>query len=139
MSECIFCEILAARAPCHRVYEDDLTLALMDLFPVAPGHTLVIPRRHAENLFEIDADSLAAVSRASRKLARAIRKALNPDGLMVMQLNGVAAGQTVFHYHQHLIPRFGGDTLKLATRIRGNDEELRALSLRLADRLATKS
>jgi histidine triad (HIT) family protein len=128
MSECIFCEILAARAPCHRVYEDDLTLALMDLFPVAPGHTLVIPRRHAENLFEIDADSLAAVSRASRKLARAIRKALNPDGLMVMQLNGVAAGQTVFHYHAHLIPRARGSGLSLQPRVPGRDEELAALA-----------
>ncbi len=124
MSECIFCEILAGRAPCHRVYEDDLVLGFMDAFPVAPGHTLVIPKRHAENLFEIDADSLTGVSQASRKLALGIRKALDPDGVMVMQLNGAAAGQTVFHYHAHLIPRAQGSTLSLHPRIPGDAEEL---------------
>lgn len=124
MSECIFCEILAGRAPCHRVYEDDLVLAFMDTFPVAPGHTLVIPKLHAENLFEIDSDSLAGVSRVSRTLALGIRKALDPDGVMVMQLNGAAAGQTVFHYHTHLIPRAQGSTLSLHPRIPGRPEEL---------------
>lgn len=131
MSECIFCEILANRAPSHRVYEDAEVLALMDAFPVAPGHTLIIPKRHAENLFEIEEGCLAAVSRISQRVALAIREALAPEGVMVMQLNGAAAGQTVFHYHTHLIPRSPGSSLSLHPRVPGKDEELEALAARI--------
>jgi histidine triad (HIT) family protein len=135
MSECIFCEIVARRAPCHPVYEDDLVLGFMDLFPVAPGHTLVIPKQHAENLFEIRTECLAAVSRTSQALALGIRKALDPDGVMVMQLNGAAAGQTVFHYHTHLIPRAEGSVLSLHPRIPGNAEELESMASKIRSAL----
>lgn len=128
MSECVFCQIVQGSAPCHRVYEDDHILAFMDLFPAAPGHTLVIPKVHAVNLFEIDDASLAAVSRLTPGLARALGKVLEPDGLMVMQLNGAAAGQTVFHYHTHLIPRLRGTPLALRPRIPGDDGELAQLA-----------
>ena len=131
MSECIFCEILADRAPSHRVYEDAEVLAFMDAFPVAPGHTLIIPKRHAENLFEIGETCLAAVSRVSRRVALGIQDALAPEGVMVMQLNGAAAGQTVFHYHTHLIPRSLGSSLSLHPRVPGNDEEIGALAARI--------
>ena len=124
MSECVFCQIVEGHAPCHRVYEDDHILAFMDLFPAAPGHTLVIPKVHAVNLFEIDDASLAAVSRLTPGLARALKKVIEPDGLMVMQLNGAAAGQTVFHYHTHLIPRLEGKTLALQPRVPGDNDEL---------------
>jgi len=135
MSECIFCEIVAGRAPCHRVYEDDLVLGFMDAFPVAPGHTLVIPKKHAENLFEIPAECLAAVSRTSQALALGVRKALDPDGVMVMQLNGAAAGQTVFHYHSHLIPRAEGSALSLHPRIPGNAEDLESMASKIRSAL----
>ena len=131
MSECIFCEILADRAPSHRVYEDTEVLAFMDAFPVAPGHTLIIPKRHAENLFEIGESCLAAVSRISQRVALGIREALAPEGVMVIHLTGVAAGQTVFHYHAHLIPRSPGSSLSLHPRVPGKDEELEALAARI--------
>jgi histidine triad (HIT) family protein len=131
VSECIFCEIVHGRAPCEKVYEDDLTLAFMDIFPVSPGHVLVIPKRHARDIFEIDAASLAVVSRTSQQLAHCIRKALAPDGVMVMQLNGAAAGQTVFHYHTHLIPRAEGSSLALQPRVPGQPGELSALAGRI--------
>ena len=129
---CIFCEIVAGRAPGHRVFEDDQTLALMDIFPVAPGHTLVITKAHAANIFEASAESLRAVAATSKRIAEVIRRELAPDGLGVFQLNGAAAGQTVFHYHLHLIPRSAGEALKLQTRVRGDDAELSSLSARLA-------
>ena len=129
---CIFCEIVAGRAPSHRVFEDDQTLAFMDIFPVVPGHTLVITKDHAENIFEVSADLLRAVAATSKRIAEVIDRELTPDGLGVFQLNGAAAGQTVFHYHLHLIPRSAGEELKLHTRVRGDDGELSSLSAKLA-------
>ena len=137
-SDCIFCKIVCGSAPCFRVCEDELTLTFMDIFPVAPGHSLVISKEHFENIFEMPPDTMAAVARASRRLAGAIRSELQPEGLGLFQLNGAAAGQTVFHYHQHLIPRSSGETLKLHTRVRGDDEELRAVSVKLANKLAAE-
>ena len=128
MSGCIFCEIVEGSAPCVKIYEDDSSLAFMDIFPVSAGHTLIIPKAHASNLFEIAPESLAAVSRASRILAVAMGEALAPDGVMVMQLNGAAAGQTVFHYHTHLIPRAEGSSLALEPRVPGKPEELSTLA-----------
>ncbi len=138
-SGCIFCMIVGRNAPSFQVCEDELTMTFMDIFPVAPGHSLVIPKEHYENIFQIPAETLAAVALASRRLALAIRSELQPDGLGLFQLNGAAAGQTVFHYHQHLIPRSSGETLKLHTRVRGDDEKLRVVSIRLAEKLAAES
>ena len=129
---CIFCEIVAGRALSHRVFEDDQTLAFMDIFPVAPGHTLVITKDHAENIFEASADLLRAVAATSKRIAEVIDRELTPEGLGVFQLNGAAAGQTVFHYHLHLIPRSAGEELKLHARVRGDDADLSSLSARLA-------
>jgi len=138
-NDCIFCMISRGAAPSHRLGEDQHTLSIMDIFPVAPGHSLVITKEHYENIFEVPPEVLAAVARASRRLALAIRSELKPAGIGLFQLNGSAAGQTVFHYHQHLIPRAAGDALKLHTRVPGVDEELRAISVRLAEQLAAVS
>jgi histidine triad (HIT) family protein len=135
-SKCIFCRIVHEEVPSFQVCEDELTLTFMDIFPVAPGHSLVIPKEHYENIFEVPPDTLAAIACSSRRLALAIRSELQPEGLGLFQLNGAAAGQTVFHYHQHLIPRSSGETLKLHTRVRGDDDELLAVSVRLARKLA---
>ena len=108
MEDCIFCKIVGGEIPCFKVYEDDRVLAFADINPVAEGHTLLIPRAHARNLWEIQEEDLAAVHRASRKVARAIREALNPLGVAVLQLNGRGVNQVVMHYHVHLIPRPGG-------------------------------
>ena len=106
--DCIFCQIVGGQAASHRVYEDDEVLAFLDLFPVSPGHVLVIPKVHAVDILDLPEASAEAVARVSRRLAHAIDEALQPDGLHVEQRNGAAAGQTVYQYHMHLIPRSKG-------------------------------
>ena len=125
---CIFCKIVAKQAPAHVVWEDERTLAFMDIFPVADGHTLVIPKAHCSNLLDAREEDLAAVIARSRVLARAIRQVLAPDGIGVFQLNGAAAGQTVFHYHMHLIPRKQGGSLQVHSRTPGDPERLAELA-----------
>lgn len=129
--DCIFCQIVAGRAPSFQVDEDATTLSFVDLFPVAQGHTLVVTKSHFENLFEASPEALAGVVAASHRVARAIRAAIAPDGLGVFQLNGAAAGQTVFHYHMHLVPRWHGQKFKLHSRVRGDADALRATAERI--------
>jgi histidine triad (HIT) family protein len=137
-ASCIFCAIVAGRSPAHRVYEDERTLAFMDIFPVTDGHTLVIPKPHFENVYECDEDALAAVARSSHRVAAAIRDLLAPEGLMVFQLNGAAAGQTIFHYHMHLMPRSAHEPLELHTRVPGRPERLAELAAKLAQAVARR-
>jgi histidine triad (HIT) family protein len=105
MEDCIFCKIVRGEFPCHKVYEDDKVIAFEDINPVSEGHTLVVPKQHAENLFEIADGDLAAVHSACKKILEAIQKALDPVGVAVLQLNGRGVNQIVMHYHVHLIPR----------------------------------
>jgi histidine triad (HIT) family protein len=137
--DCIFCKIVRGEAPSHRVCEDERTIAFMDIFPVTDGHTLVVTKDHFENLFEADEDALAAIARTSHRVAAAIRSELAPDGLMVFQLNGRAAGQTVFHYHMHLMPRATGEPLALASRVPGAPARLAEIAAKLARALARVS
>ena len=132
---CIFCRIVRGEAPAHRVYEDAQTLAFMDVFPVTDGHTLVITKEHFENLFEASEASLTAVAATAHRVAGAIRSELAPDGLMVFQLNGVAAGQTVLHYHMHLMPRAMNEPLALHARVPGKPERLAEIAAKLAGAL----
>jgi len=132
VDDCIFCKIVSGDAPSHRVCEDEASLAFMDLFPVADGHTLVITKAHYPDLFAADGDAVAAVARCARRIAAAIEKVKDPDGLGVHQLNRAAAGQTVFHYHVYLIPRQTGDPLAIHARERGDDAVLRANAEALA-------
>ena len=138
MTDCIFCKIVAGQVPSQRVYEDERVFVFMDAFPVADGHTLVIPKAHAENLFETPTVDLQAVIAVSRRVADALRSVLSPDGLMVFQLNGEAAGQTVFHYHMHLLPRMAGSALALHVRTPGDPERLRTLAGQLAEAVSTQ-
>ncbi|MFA5121866.1 HIT family protein [Zavarzinia sp.] len=108
-AECIFCKIVAGEIPCHKVYEDDKTLAFMDIFPLSPGHTLVIPKDHHPDLFALPDDLGSPLMTTSRRVALAIAKAFGPDGVNLFQANGAAAGQTVFHFHLHILPRRKGD------------------------------
>ena len=137
---CIFCKIVAGEEPAARVYEDDQTLAFMDIAPLARGHLLVIPREHVENLFEISADGLAAVARTSHRLAPVLRQVLEPEGLRVLQLNGAAAGQTVFHYHMHLLPKNAGEpdigSAGLRDRRMADPGELETLAAQFRDALS---
>ncbi len=108
MQDCIFCKIVRGEIPCVKVCEDERILAFADINPISEGHTLIIPKAHAENIWEIDAEDLAAIHRASKKIAAAIRTALDPLGAACLQLNGRGVNQVVMHYHLHLIPRLPG-------------------------------
>ena len=130
--DCIFCQIVAGSARSHKVWEDEHTLVFMDLFPVAHGHTLIIPKPHWENLFEVSDDAARRVVTISRRLAHAMRSSLTPDGIAVFQLNGAAAGQTVFHYHMHLVPRAHGSKLDIHGRRRASRDELDEVAARIA-------
>ena len=114
-NENIFAKILRGEIPAHTVYEDEDTLAFLDVMPQSPGHTLVIPKRPAENLFDLDPDAGAAVLRTVQTVARAVQNAFRADGIMLSQLNGPAAGQTVFHFHMHIVPRYDGVPLRRHT------------------------
>jgi histidine triad (HIT) family protein len=116
----VFARILRGELPAHKLYEDADTFALMDIMPRGDGHCLVIPKAPSRNLLDVSDDSLAAVMRTSQKLARAVMKAFNADGVTVQQFNESAGGQVVFHLHVHVIPRFAGVSLKPHT---GNMED----------------
>jgi histidine triad (HIT) family protein len=109
MEDCIFCKIVKGEIPCFTIYEDEKVLAFADINPISTGHTLIIPKSHAENIWEIEVDDLADIHLASRRLAGAMKTALQPDGIAVLQLNGRAVNQLVMHYHLHLIPRRADD------------------------------
>ncbi|QLC74249.1 HIT family protein [Pseudomonas sp. LPB0260] len=133
----IFAQIIRGEAPCYKLYEDDDVLAFLDLFPQALGHTLVIPKRAAaRNILEIDAQALAKVMAATQLLARVLVDELQPDGVQVAQFNGGPAGQTVFHLHMHVIPRFAGQGLGIHAANKADPAELEALQARLVKRLA---
>ena len=105
MEDCLFCKIGKGEIPSFKVYEDDVVLAFEDINPISHGHTLIIPKRHAENLWEISGEDLTAIHLASQKVAQAIKEALKPTGVVVLQLNGRGVNQVVMHYHLHLMPR----------------------------------
>ncbi len=108
---CIFCAIAARRAPSALVYSNPEALSFLDIHPITQGHMLVIPRKHCRNLFDFDDDSAQSVMHAARVSARALRAALNADGMNLFQSSERAGGQEVFHFHFHLLPRFQGDGL----------------------------
>ncbi len=112
MEDTIFTKIIRREAPADIVYEDDDTLAFLDIRPNHPGQTLVIPKKPFRNIFDIDDESLAAVMRTVRKLAPAIKNAVHADGVNINSNNEPAAGQVVFHYHVHIIPRYENDGFK---------------------------
>jgi histidine triad (HIT) family protein len=113
MTDCVFCKIVARQIPATLVDEDEHTLAFMDIGQVNPGHVLVAVKKHAQDIFALDEAQAAAVFRAAARVSRAIRDAFSPQGLSVYQANGKAAGQTVFHFHVHLVPRQERDGMEL--------------------------
>lgn len=113
MSDCIFCKIVAGEIPSYKVYENEDVLAFLDIRPVNPGHTLVIPKKHFTNVFDIPKDAWLAVTGAAHTLATAIEKATGAAGVNLAMNNREHAGQVVPHAHVHIIPRQKGDGLKL--------------------------
>jgi histidine triad (HIT) family protein len=108
----VFAKILRGELPAHKLYEDDDTFAFMDIMPRGPGHCLVIPKKPARNVLDVDPDSLAAVMRTVQKIAHAAMKGMGAQGVTIQQFNEPAGGQVVFHLHVHVIPRFDGVSLK---------------------------
>jgi histidine triad (HIT) family protein len=108
-ADCVFCKIRDGKLPSMRVYEDERTLVFMDINPLNAGHCLVVTRTHAPTIWESDEEDLKAAIAVAKKIALALRKAVKPDGLNVLQANGAAAFQSVPHFHLHLIPRFNND------------------------------
>ncbi len=135
--DCIFCKIVAGQIPCAKIYEDEKVLSFLDINPISEGHTLVIPKAHAENLWEIAEGDLTAVHRASKKIIQAMKEVLNPEGVACLQLNGRGVNQVVMHYHLHLIPRVkGSDPLPVSSwEIKPGNQEVIG---RLAEILAAK-
>lgn len=114
MSECVFCKIVEGQIPAAKVYEDGNTLAFMDIGQVNPGHVLVAVKPHVENIFGLDDALAAAVFQTAARVARAVKRAYSPQGVTLYQANGPAAGQTVFHFHLHLVPRYDMDGMNLS-------------------------
>jgi histidine triad (HIT) family protein len=114
--DCIFCKVLEGEIPSEKVYEDDHTLAVLDINPWTRGHAVVFPKRHAPNLYEIEEAELGHVAHAAKQLAIKLRDTLKPDGINLLQSNEPAAWQTIFHLHVHVIPRYDDDPLELPTR-----------------------
>ena len=128
----IFAKIIRGEAPCFKVYEDAATLAFMDIMPQAEGHTLVIPKEGAESIFDLSPEGAAGLIKTTKKIAAAVQKVTGAPGVMLAQLNGQAAGQTVFHIHFHIIPRSGGIDLALHAREKADFEKLKALAAKIA-------
>ena len=133
----IFAKIIRGEAPCYKLYEDDDVLAFLDLFPQSYGHCLVIPKKaEARNILEIDDANLAKVMAVVRKLTQTVVDELEPAGVQVAQFNGAPAGQTVFHIHVHIVPRYEGDKLGIHATNQADPAELVKLQERLVKRIA---
>ena len=127
--DCIFCKIAAGEIPSRKIYEDKDLIAIMDLNPTSKGHSLIIPKEHCTNIYDIDEDIAAKVMKTAKKLATKMTVALNCDGFNLLQNNGETAGQTMFHFHMHLIPRYkdADNNMLKFTSVSFSDEEMYAI------------
>ena len=127
--DCIFCKIAAGEIPSRKIYEDSDLIAIMDLNPTSKGHSLIIPKEHCTNIYDIDEDIAAKVMKTAKKLATKMTVALNCDGFNLLQNNGETAGQTMFHFHMHLIPRYknADNNMLKFTSVSFSDEEMDAI------------
>lgn len=122
--DCIFCKIIRGDIPSNKVFEDDQILAFLDIQPISRGHTLVIPKKHSDNILQTDEETLATTVKSAQKIAAAVMKATGADGFNLTVSSGAIAGQTVFHLHFHIIPRFSNDGLKSWPRSESEMESL---------------
>ncbi len=127
---CVFCRIVSGDAPAERVFEDDLTLAFMDVSPASDGHVLVIPKAHRADVFTLEQPHADAVWRSTMRVAGAVRRALRPEGMNLHQSNGRVANQHVFHFHFHVIPRYAAGAPASRSRIPELAERIRAALVR---------
>jgi histidine triad (HIT) family protein len=113
MGDCVFCAIVAGRAPAQRLVEDAHTVAFLNVAPATVGHALVVPRRHADGLWDLEDEEHARVARAASRVARLLRAGLEPAGVNLVHATGAAAWQSVFHFHLHVVPRYRADELQV--------------------------
>lgn len=132
----IFARIIRGEIPCHRIHEDADTIAFMDIMPQAEGHALVVPKVAGEDIHSTPPESLAAAIRTAQRVARAVKQVFAPPGIMIAQLNGQAAGQSVFHLHIHVIPRYAGKELGIHAAAPGDPARLAAQAERLRAAIA---
>jgi histidine triad (HIT) family protein len=131
MDDCIFCKIIRGELPSYKVYEDEKTIGFLDIRPVNAGHTLVVPKKHSHNIFDIAPEDWAALAEASRVISIAIEKGLGADGVNIAMNNREHAGQVVDHPHLHIIPRFKGDGLKLMPQRTYADKEAEPVAAKI--------
>ena len=139
--DCIFCKIIKGEIPAIKVLDEEQVVAFMDINPASPGHLLVAPKRHAENIFEISEADLAAVSKAVKRCAQAVRDALQADGITVLQLNGKASDQRVPHLHVHVMPRWDKDGLPVSSwKLQPGDmKEIKETARKVREHIAPSS
>ena len=111
--DCIFCKLANGIIPTNSLYEDDVVKVIFDAGPASSGHVLILPKEHFDNVYSLDDDTAAHIFQVAVKVAKALKEGLNLEGLNIVQNNGEIAGQTVFHFHMHIIPRYKGDTVNV--------------------------
>jgi histidine triad (HIT) family protein len=131
----VFAKVLRSEIPCHKIYEDEDTLAFLDIMPRSEGHALVITKEKARDLFDVSPQALAKLMEVVQKLAPKIKKAVGAEGVLIQQFNGAAAGQTVFHLHVHIVPRKAGEALKPHAGIMGDQAALAATAEKIRKKL----
>jgi histidine triad (HIT) family protein len=132
VGDCVFCAIVAGEAPAHRLLEDEHMVSFLNIAPATLGHALVVPRRHADGLWDLEDEEHARVARMAGRVARLLRRALEPAGVNLLHATGAAAWQSVFHFHVHVVPRYRADELQLMWQeAPAPDAELAALRARV--------
>lgn len=111
--DCIFCKLANGEIPTNALYEDEIVKVIFDLAPASKGHVLVIPKKHFDNVFAMDEDTAANIFKVAVRIAKVLKEVLDCDGMNILQNNGAVAGQTVMHFHMHIIPRYEGDTVNI--------------------------
>ena len=135
--DCIFCKIVSGEIPAVKVLDEERVVAFMDINPSGKGHMLVVPKNHAENIFEISENDLAALIKAVKRCAKAVKETLNAEGITILQLNGKASDQIVPHLHIHVIPRWENDGLSVSTweMKPGDMEEIQAIARKIREHI----
>ncbi len=137
MSKCIFCEIVESNMPAYVVYEDEFFKVIMDKFPASRGHLLIVPKCHSENIFDLPFTDARNIYPLAQKMAKGLREILGAEGINIVQNNGAVASQAVFHFHLHVIPRYGGDGVRInqPTTFVTNETEIAELAKILKENL----
>lgn len=134
--DCIFCKLANGIIPTNSLYEDDVVKVIFDAVPASSGHVLILPKEHFDNVYSLDDDTAAHIFQVAVKVAKALKEGLNLEGLNIVQNNGEIAGQTVFHFHMHIIPRYKGDTVNVGWKPgEVTDEEIEKIKSLVCPRL----